>query len=61
MLIGDLLHATNEAGKTYVLKVGPKFEKVAVNDLGDGCRATPAVCGGQLFIRTNRFLYCIGQ
>ena len=23
--------------------------------------ATPAVCGGQIFVRTNRSLYCIGK
>jgi outer membrane protein assembly factor BamB len=61
VLVGDLLYVTNEAGKAYVLKTGPKFEQVAVNDLGDGSLATPAVGGGQLFLRTTRFLYCIGK
>ena len=36
VLVGDLIYATNEAGKTYVFKAGDKFEQVAANDLGRG-------------------------
>jgi outer membrane protein assembly factor BamB len=61
VLVGDLLYVVNEAGKLYVLKTGPKFEVVATNDLGDGGFATPTVCGGQIFLRTNQSLYCIGK
>jgi outer membrane protein assembly factor BamB len=61
VLVGDLLYATSEAGKTFVLKAGPKFELVATNDLADGGFATPAVCGGRIFLRTNQYLYCIGN
>jgi len=61
VLVGDLLYVTSEAGKTFVLKTGPKFELVATNDLSDAGFATPAVCGGQIFLRTSRFLYCIGK
>jgi outer membrane protein assembly factor BamB len=61
VLAGGLLFATNEAGKTYVLKAGPKYELVAVNDLEDGGFASPAICGGRVFLRTNSKLYCIGK
>lgn len=60
VLAGDHLFVTNEAGKTFVLKTGSKFEVTAQNDLGDGGFATPAVCGGQIFLRTGTSLYCIG-
>src|SRR5205085_7904066 len=61
VLVGDHLYVTNEAGKTFILKIGPKVERVATNDLGDACLATPAICGGQIFLRTGHHLYCIGN
>jgi outer membrane protein assembly factor BamB len=60
VLVGDLLYVTNEQGKTHVLKAGPKFERVGVNDVGEGVLATPAVAGGRIYLRTTRTLYCIG-
>ncbi len=61
ILVGSLVYVTNEAGLTFVLKTGPKFEIVAKNDLGDSVLATPAACGDRLYLRTSRFLYCIGK
>jgi outer membrane protein assembly factor BamB len=61
VLAGDLIYVTNEAGKTFVLKAGPKFERVAVNDLDDGGFATPTICGGQIFLRSSHYLWCIGK
>jgi outer membrane protein assembly factor BamB len=61
ILVGDRIYVTSEVGKTFVLKAGGKFELIATNDLGDGGFATPAVCGGRIFLRTSQFLYCIGS
>lgn len=48
------------AGKSYVLKTGPKLEVLAVNDLGDGGQASPAVSDGRLFLKGRKWLFCIG-
>jgi len=61
VLVGELVYVTNEAGRTYVLKAGPKFEQVAANDLGEGVLSTPAVVGGRIYLRTAGGLYCIGR
>ncbi len=61
VLAGGLLYATSEAGKTFLFKAGPKFEVVATNDLGERALATPAICGGQVFLRTDKHLYCLGR
>ncbi len=61
VLVGDRLYVGSEAGKVFVLKAGPKFELLATNDMGDGIFATPAVCGGRIYLRTTRTLYCIGK
>ena len=48
------------AGKSYVLKAGPKPEIIGGGDLNDGSNASPAVAGGKLFLKGRQFLYCIG-
>jgi outer membrane protein assembly factor BamB len=53
------LYFTNDAGTTHVLKAGPKFEVLAQNALNEYCLASPAISGGQLFLRTEHHLYCI--
>jgi len=58
---GDGLLYVASGGKSYVVRAGPKFETVAANDLNDPSNASPAVAGGQIFIRGTNFLYCIGK
>lgn len=59
---GRLYYLTRE-GRTYVLDASPTFKQLASNDLNDGSvfNGTPAVDGARLLIRSDRFLYCIGQ
>lgn len=61
ILADNKLYVINEEGLTTVLKAGPRFEKLAENNLEDACLSSPAVSDGQLFIRTAGFLYCIGK
>jgi outer membrane protein assembly factor BamB len=61
VLIGDLLYVTSEAGVTSVIKAGRTFKLVGTNSLDERVMATPAVCGGQLFLRTEQKLYCLGK
>ena len=39
---------------------GADIEVVAVNDLGEIIRATPALSGGRIYIRTETSLFCFG-
>ncbi len=43
------------------MKAGPEFELVSQNPLGEAAYASPAISRGQLFIRTTKHLWCIGQ
>ena len=54
------LYFLDDAGVTHVLKAEPAFEVIARNDLGEPCRASPAVSRGQIVIRSTKNLYCIG-
>lgn len=55
------IYFLEESGKTVVLEAGRTFRIVAENALGERSLASPAVSNGQIFIRTDRHLYCIGR
>lgn len=55
------IYFVSETGETLVLRSGPKPEVIARNDIGERALASPAISNGQLFIRTDGRLFCIGQ
>lgn len=61
VLADGKIYATNEDGLTTVMKAGPVFEVLAENALNDYSLSSPAISGGQIFIRTSTNLYCIGK
>ncbi|MEO2013029.1 MAG: PQQ-binding-like beta-propeller repeat protein [Fuerstiella sp.] len=63
-LVGDgKLYIVTRNGGTYVLAARPEFEQLAHNELDDRStfNASPIVANGKLFLRSDRFLYCIGE
>ncbi|HUT91116.1 MAG TPA: PQQ-binding-like beta-propeller repeat protein [Thermoguttaceae bacterium] len=48
-------------GVMKIVRPGPKLEVVAENELGEDCRASPAISGGRIFLRGEGNLYCIGS
>jgi outer membrane protein assembly factor BamB len=52
---------TNDDGETFVLRAGPTFELLHVNDIGEATLASPALVDGRWYIRTNRSLFAIGR
>jgi outer membrane protein assembly factor BamB len=61
VLADGKLYVTNEDGVTTVVKAGPTFEILAENDFGEYTLSSPAISGGQIFIRTESAVYAIGQ
>jgi outer membrane protein assembly factor BamB len=55
----DKILLTSEDGDTFVLKAGPKHEVLGTNSLDEPIYASPAIAGGNIFIRTASRLYCI--
>jgi outer membrane protein assembly factor BamB len=51
----------SEEGKVTVLKASRNWEITAINDLGEGCFATPALAGGDIYLRTSEALYRFGS
>lgn len=70
--LGDQFYASPVAGagRVYipahegiirVIRAGPEFELLAENDLGERIVASPALSNGQIFIRSDKHLFCIGD
>lgn len=55
------VYVVGRNGSTVVLKKGPAFEVVSVNTLDDGFDASPAIVGGELYLRGREHLYCISE
>jgi outer membrane protein assembly factor BamB len=51
---------TNDAGTTFVFDAGERFTLLARNDMGSGGKASPALDGGHILLRTDDALFCIG-
>jgi outer membrane protein assembly factor BamB len=56
---GGRVYIPGREGDTLVLRHGTSFEVLGVNSLDDGFDASPAIAGNEIFLRGNRFLYCI--
>lgn len=51
----------NTEGLATVVSASPRFDKLVENQLQDETLASPALAGGQIFIRGRKSLYCIGR
>ena len=51
------IFVASEEGKVTVLKAGAEWEVTQINNLNEGCYATPALAGGNIYLRTNDALY----
>ena len=61
ILADGRIYCFNEEGKGVVIEAGRTFKKLAENTLADGCKASPAVSGKALFVRTFTHLYRIEE
>ena len=60
LVVGDKVYFFAKEGKTIIVDAARTFRVVAECDLGEDTIASPAVAGGNLFIRTRGHLYRIG-
>ena len=61
VLADGKLYISNEDGLTTVLRAGPTFEVIAENQLDGYTLSSPAISDGQIFLRTDKFLYVVGK
>jgi outer membrane protein assembly factor BamB len=57
------LYYISRAGRVFVVAADPKYELLGVNDLRDAIKfnASPAITENRLYLRSDRFLYCVGR
>lgn len=55
---GDYIYISGTDGTTLVLRAGREFQEVARNKL-DGVGSCPVFVDGKMFLRTQKYLYCI--
>ena len=53
------VYFVDRSGTTVVLKAGDTLDVLAVNKLDDAIDASPVAVGTQLFLRGEKYLYCI--
>jgi len=62
VLADGKFYVTGKSGTTVVFKPNPdKFKLVAKNKLEQPSNSTPAISGGEIFLRTFAGLYCISE
>jgi len=62
VLADEKLYAVTRTGGTFVLPAKPKFEQPGNNKFASDTsdfNASPAISNSQIFLRSNKFLYCI--
>jgi outer membrane protein assembly factor BamB len=62
VLVDGKIYCVSRSGRTFVLAAKPEFEQLAVNELEERSvfNSSPAVADQRLFLRSDRYLYCIG-
>jgi outer membrane protein assembly factor BamB len=61
VLTGDRLYLPNKNADVFVLRATPTFKCLATNSIGgEPMNASLAVSEGEIFVRTDKHLWCIG-
>jgi len=55
------IYFLSDKGTTTVIADGAEFKVLAKNELNEMCKASPAVSQQNIFIRSEKNLYCIGK
>jgi outer membrane protein assembly factor BamB len=61
MLADGNCYTITQGGDCFVFKASPKFELVSVNSLREPSNSSIVPSNGELFIRTHKALWCIGE
>lgn len=56
---GGRIYIPSRNGETSVINQGINFEVLSLNKLNDNFSASPAVVGNELYLRGEKYLYCI--
>ena len=60
MLASGRIYFTDDTGLTYVVEAAEKLKVLAKNPIGEKCFSSPAFSDGDIFLRGEKNLFCIG-
>ncbi len=55
------VYVVGRNGVTMVIKLGPTFERLALNELDEPINASPAIVDDAIFLRGSKSLYCLSE
>jgi outer membrane protein assembly factor BamB len=58
---GKMIYAPNQSGDVFVFAAEPAFRVVSTNSIGEPTNASLALAGGNILIRTDKALWCLGE
>jgi outer membrane protein assembly factor BamB len=58
LLAEGKIYVPNQSGDVFVLRASPKYELLATNSVGEPTNASLAASNGELFLRTDKGLWC---
>ena len=61
LLAGDRIFVPNQSGDVFVLRASPKFEVLTTNSVREPTNASLAASDGDLFMRTDKSLWCFAS
>jgi outer membrane protein assembly factor BamB len=61
LLADGKLYVPNQSGDVFVLRASPKFEVLSTNSVGEPTNASLAASDGDLFLRTDKSLWCFAK
>ena len=61
LLADDRLYIPNQSGDVFVLRASPTYEPLAINSVAEPTNASLAVSDGNLFLRTEKSLWCFAS
>ncbi len=63
LLAGERIYYLTRDGRCFIVAASPRFEQLAVNELRDGgvFNGGPTPAGDRLLLRSDKFLYCVGD
>jgi outer membrane protein assembly factor BamB len=59
--VGGVVYCMSTQGDCTAIKAAEEYELLGKSPLGEGSRATPAVAGGRMFLRTESHLIAVGK
>ncbi len=61
IVVGDVIYLTDLKGITYIFALNKQFELLSTNLLGEAVSTTPAFLDGRIYIRADKYIYCISE